>query len=261
MTLPLQDIYIACGILVFAYMLFWFTLANVKKDNGIADIAWGLGFVLIAFFTLVKYSDFLPRQVLLTTLVFIWGLRLATYIFFRGLNKPEDFRYANWRKKWGNFAIIRAFFQVFMLQGFFMLLISLPIIHVNTFNTYIEINNWDIVGCLVFLFGLVFESVADWQLLLFKRKKSSKGKIMTTGLWKYSRHPNYFGECVLWWGIFIIATQAHFVQSSLIGPILINFLILFVSGIPMLERKYAKNNAFQAYAKKTSVFFPMLPKK
>ncbi len=260
MFLPLQEVYQACGILVLSYMLFWFTYANVKKDNGVADIAWGLGFVLIAFFTLFKYSEIMPRQALITTLVAFWGFRLSTYILMRSIGKPEDFRYANWRKQWGKFAVIRAFLQVFMLQGFFMLIIALPIIHVNTDNNYIAINYIDYIGCLVFAFGLIFESVADWQLLEFKSKKSNKGKIMTKGLWRYSRHPNYFGEVVLWWGIYIVAFQAHFHLISLIGPLLISFLIVFVSGIPMLERKYMNKKAFREYAKKTSIFIPMFPK-
>ncbi len=241
-------------------MVFWYTLALVKKDNGIADIAWGLGFVLVAIFTLFKHSVFYPRQVLICTLIIVWGVRLAFYIFARSLNKPEDFRYANWRKQWGKYANIRAFFQVFMLQGLVMFVVSLPIINVNTYNVYSHVNYIDILGCTIFLVGFLFESVADSQLLSFKKNPKNKGKIMKTGLWKYSRHPNYFGECLLWWGIFIVASQAHLVKFSLAGVLTINFFIIFVSGVPMLERKYKKNKAFQAYAKKTSIFFPLPPK-
>ncbi len=245
---------------VYIFMAAWFLYALRIKNNSVADIAWGLGFILVALETLILTNLYLPQQLFSTTLVIIWGLRLSWHIYIRNHNKPEDERYAMWRKQWGNYVALRSFFQVFMLQGTLLLLISLPILLINTNNTS-PIAIYTIVGGLVWLWGFIFESVADYQLKQFLSKPENHGKIMKFGLWRYSRHPNYFGESVMWWGLFIIALGLPWGWVSIISPLTITYLLLYVSGVPLLEKKLKNNPEFQDYMNKTSAFIPWFYKK
>jgi len=236
-----------------------FIIAQIKKDNSIVDIFWGLGFIFIALFTLFNYSQFTNRQILITILTTLWGLRLSIHIFFRNYGKPEDPRYQNFRKKWKNHFTLRSFLQIFMLQALLATLVSLPIITTNS-SLQPPLNSWDFLGLSIWIIGFLFEMISDAQLNEFIPTKKP-GEILKTGLWKYSRHPNYFGEVTLWWGIFIIATAGNSPFWSVVGPLTITTLIIFVSGIPMLEKRYKDNKDFQKYAKRTSIFFPLPPKK
>lgn len=240
-------------------MSLWFALAFVKKDNGIADVAWGLGFVLIACFLYSQSDNTSARQILINLMVAAWGLRLAVYIFIRNkAKKGEDFRYKNWRKEWGDNWIWRSFLQVFMLQGGIMLLVSLPIMAVN-YDSHSPLHFLDFIAIVLFIIGLYFESVADYQLYQFKKDPANKGKIMTTGLWQYSRHPNYFGEMLLWWGIYLLAISTNYWLIALISPILLTYLLTRVSGVPMLENRYKNDPDYQAYVQRTSAFIPRPP--
>jgi steroid 5-alpha reductase family enzyme len=242
-------------LLVFAYMVCAFLLALWKRDNSIVDIFWGFGFVLIAWYTLLRVWAFEPAQMLITGLVTVWGLRLSLHILTRKIGKPEDFRYAQWRKEWGKWFVPRSFFQIFMLQGALMLAISTPIILTNLYFSPASI--WfTVAGAAVWIFGFVFEAVGDAQLRKFVKTKK-EGEVMRTGLWKYTRHPNYFGEATMWWGIFVISAN----WLAVVSPLTLTFLLLFVSGVPMLEKKYAGNPQWEDYKKKTSVFIPWFPKK
>ena len=245
---------------VFVYMTLIFIIALFKKDNSIVDIAWGLGFVLVALLTFFLEKGFSFRRALVTALVLIWGIRLAVHIFIRNRGKGEDFRYAQWRKDWGRWFLLRSFFQIFMLQGFLLLIIVYPVMLVN-FSKDIGTSLLDIIGLFVWLVGFFFEAGGDYQLSRFKRIPQNKGKIMSSGLWKYTRHPNYFGEAVMWWGVFLIALSVPYGWTAVISPILITFLLLRVSGVTMLEKKYAGNKEFEAYSKRTNTFFPWFPKR
>jgi steroid 5-alpha reductase family enzyme len=248
------------AICVFLYMSFIFILAWIKKDNSIVDIAWGIGFILVAILTFFLETEFVTRHVLVTVLIFIWGTRLATHIALRNRGRGEDFRYAQWRKEWGKWFFIRSFFQIFMLQGFLLLIIAYPVMLINH-SKETGIVFLDILGLVIWLEGFFFEAVGDYQLLRFKRKAENKGKIMTQGLWRYTRHPNYFGETAMWWGIFLIALSVRSGWTAIVSPLLITFLLLKVSGIKMLEKKYVDNKEFEEYAKRTSAFFPWFHKK
>jgi steroid 5-alpha reductase family enzyme len=244
---------------VFLYMLVWFIAALIKKDNSIVDIAWGLGFVLIAVVNLWISQTFSGRPLLLTFLIIIWAGRLAGYIFVRNRGKGEDFRYAQFREIWGEKVILKTFINVFMLQGFFMLLIAYPIILVNG-TTQRMLNILDCFGLFIWLTGFFFEALGDYQLYKFKRDHTNQGRIMTSGLWKYTRHPNYFGEVTVWWGIFVIAGSAPYGLTAIISPLLVTFLLVKVSGVPMLEKRYKDNLEFMEYARKTSSFIPWFPR-
>jgi steroid 5-alpha reductase family enzyme len=244
---------------VFIYMLLWFVVATIKKDNGIFDVAWGLGFVVLALLNLFLAEKIYFTQLLITFLISVWAVRLALHIAYRKRGKKEDFRYAAWREQWGKKAVLKTFVNVAMLQGFFMLIIGLPIIAVN----YKPVSNFNIInyiGVVVWIVGFLFEALGDYQLLKFKKDSSNKGEIMTSGLWKYTRHPNYFGEAAMWWGILLIAFSG-FYSWMIISPITITFLLVKVSGVPMLEAKYKDNPKFIEYARKTSNFVPWFPKK
>jgi steroid 5-alpha reductase family enzyme len=213
----------------------------------------------VAALTLLLSGEITARKGIVTVLVFIWGIRLATHVFLRNKGKPEDYRYANWRNQWGKWFVWRSYFQIFILQGILLLIVASPIVLVNR-SLKTGLSLLDIFGVLIWCVGFSFESVSDYQLARFKQDPSHKGRIMTSGLWRYSRHPNYFGEVLLWWGIFIIALSVEYGWAALASPLLVTFLLLKVSGVAMLEKKYTGHAEFEAYAKKTSAFIPWFPK-
>jgi steroid 5-alpha reductase family enzyme len=245
---------------VFLYMTLIFAIAQIKKDNSIVDITWGPGFILVSVLTLLISQKFELRQVLSCALVVIWGTRLAVHIAVRNRGRGEDYRYAKWRKDWGKWFYLRSFFQIFMLQGVILLVVVYPVILINHASGS-GIRILDIIGALIWLIGFSFEAISDYQLLKFKKHPENKGKIITHGLWKYTRHPNYFGETLIWWGLFVIALSVRNGWSALMSPLLITFMLIRVSGVTMLEKKYAGNKDFEEYARRTSPFIPWFPKK
>lgn len=248
------------AVTVLLFMIVMFIIAQIKKNNSIVDIGWGIGFILIAIVLLLATDRIGLKDLIICVMIFVWGLRLALHIYSRSRGKEEDFRYAQWRKDWGKNAVVIAFFKVFMLQGIIMLIIAYPIMVVfNSLNDHLAIINF--VGLSIFLFGILFESIGDYQLIRFKRNPENKGKIITTGLWKFTRHPNYFGEAVLWWGIGIFTIGSDLYLTAFISPLILNLLLLYVSGVPMLEKKYAGNKDWEDYKKITPAFVPLIGRK
>ncbi len=254
-----MNYFIILASILFIYMNLWFVVSLVKKRNDVADEAWGLGFLVLAWSALFISGNIEIQNILINTLISIWGLRLFLHIHARHKGKEEDGRYQVWRKSWGNLFLIRSYFQIFILQGFFLFLVSIPVLIANQ-NPTQSISFVLLIGLCVWIVGFLFELISDRQLSLFIRNPENKGKLMTEGLWKYSRHPNYFGEITQWWGVWVIALTASNGIFGIIGPITISILILFVSGIPLLEKKYKDRLDFEEYKKRTSVFFP-LPQK
>lgn len=244
--------------LIFLYMSAWFVVSKMLNRNDLADIAWGLGFVMLSW-TLyyIRPSVQLSLAVILVT---IWGIRLSVHILMRNRKKSEDFRYKQWRKQWGKWFTLRSFLQVFMLQGFLLVLISAPLIAMSA-SGQDSIGRMVLVGLPIWCIGFFFEAMGDYELSKFIQNPKNKGRIIQQGLWKYSRHPNYFGEVLQWWGIWLIAYGTEWFALAAIGPLVITLLILKVSGIPLLEKKYANNEEYQEYAARTSKFFPLPPKK
>lgn len=252
--------YLTIFLAVLAYMTGWFLLALWRRRNDLADIAWGGGFIVAALTAGLLQPAGTPRARLVILLVILWGLRLAVHIGLRNLGKGEDARYREWREEWGRHWLLRSFLQVFLLQGVLLYLISLPVIHTVLAGP----NPWtwlDGLGLGIWIIGFFFEAAGDFQLVQFKKDPAHRGKIIQQGLWRYSRHPNYFGEVTLWWGIYLLALSTPGGWVTIIGPLTITFLILKVSGIPLLEKKYTNNAAFQEYARRTSAFFPLPPRK
>lgn len=253
-----MNYYFTLALTLLGYMTFWFIVSVIKKRNDVADIAWGLGFVLMAWLSFFL-SGFSFKAVLVNGLVTVWGLRLAWYIYNRNKNKSEDLRYLEWRKTWKYF-YLRSYLQVFLLQGIFLFLISIPVMFINH-SVSGSFGISEVVGFIVWGIGFYFESTGDKQLKEFISNPANKGKLMNRGLWQYSRHPNYFGEVTQWWGIFIIALSIPNSFFTIIGPLTITTLILFVSGVPLLEKKYAGRPDFEEYKKGTSKFIPLPPRR
>ena len=237
-----------------------FAAALILKDNSVVDIAWGPGFILVGLVNLAWRPHFAPRQVLVLALIAIWGSRLAVYIFLRKKGRGEDYRYAGWRNSWGRWFVLRSYFQIFILQGFLMLLISIPVVLIGVAPGP-ALSRLDLAGAALWIIGFIFEAGGDGQLAKFKKNPENKGRIITSGLWKFTRHPNYFGEAAMWWGIYIMALSVPWGWAAAVSPLVITFLLLRVSGIRLLEKKYAGNPEFQAYARTTNAFFPWFPKK
>ena len=236
-------------------------LIAVKLDNySIVDIIWGITFIITTIVVLVYTELYNVVSLTIAALVLIWGLRLSIYLFSRNAGKPEDYRYQDMRKKWGNKVKQTAFVRVFMLQGTVSLLFSLGIfLGISQSDTILAM--WPVyLGVIVWVVGFLFESIGDAQLRAFIQKPENKGKVITTGLWKYTRHPNYFGEATQWFGISIIACAVPYGWISFISPLLLTFFLLKISGVPLLEKKNAKKPGYAEYAAKTSVFVPMPPK-
>lgn len=253
-----MNYYLTLSLVLFVYMSLWFMASLVKKRNDIADVAWGLGFVLLAWVSYFIYTDSGIGGLLVGTLVSIWGLRLTWHIYTRNKSKGEDYRYLAWRKKWGKWFYLRSYAKIYLLQGALLFLIILPVLLTNR-SAGQAFGFLDGVGVAVWLIGFFFESVGDAQLAKFISNPINNGKLMQSGLWQYTRHPNYFGEVTQWWGIWLIALSVPYGLFGIIGPITITILILKVSGIPMLEKKMAENPEFALYKKRVSVFFPMSP--
>lgn len=258
MQLILQT-YSDLALIIFIYMLFWFCLSLLLKRNDIADIAWGLGFLVCVSYVYLFLGDVFGKSLLVLFLIALWAFRLSIHILIRNKGKKEDPRYQKWREDWGKWFLPRTFFQVFILQGALLLVVVLPAVTAVLFGG--EISLLDYVGVSIWIIGFIFETVGDYQLSQFIKNPENKGKVLNTGLWKYTRHPNYFGEVTMWWGIWIIALSSPFAWLAIIGPATITFLILFVSGIPLLENRKKGDPQFEEYKKHTSIFFPLPPKK
>jgi steroid 5-alpha reductase family enzyme len=244
--------------------LLWL-LSLPLRNVSIVDIFWGPGFAVIAVVCLLLAEGYTPRQWLLTALPTIWGLRLGIYLAIRNIGHGEDPRYASMRQrvdaKGGNFAI-SSLLLVFVLQGVVMWIVSLPVQAGQAASTPASLGWLAALGTLVWLVGLCFEAIGDAQLRRFKADPANKGEVMDRGLWRYTRHPNYFGNACLWWGIWLVALETGTAWWTVIGPVLMTFFLLRVSGVALLERSLQDSKPkYRDYVRRTSAFFPLPPRK
>ncbi|HUX96173.1 MAG TPA: DUF1295 domain-containing protein [Bacteroidales bacterium] len=237
-------------------------ISVILRNASIVDIFWGFGFVVAAAFYFLRTGDVTARKILIVTIVTIWGLRLSAYIAWRNRGKGEDFRYRNFRKNYGeNRYWWISFFQVFLLQGTLMWLISAPLLGAQYYTHNITLNILDYIGLAVWITGFLFEAGGDYQLAVFKSDPSNKGKILEKGFWRYTRHPNYFGDSAVWWAYGLICLAAGSYMPVL-GSVLMTALIIKVSGVAMLERSMKEHKPqYRDYMEKTSSFIPWFPRR
>lgn len=257
--------------LTFAYFTLIFIYAQILKNNSIVDIGWGMGFVIGAWVTLLTTENPTLLSYLIVTFITIWGVRLSVRLFKRNWGKAEDFRYAQWREDWGKNVVITAFFRVFMIQGLINFIVgsaAYSTIRYNTFSGGID-SIFVYGGLLIALIGLYFEVVGDEQLRknIEENKRKGTKTLIQTGLWSITRHPNYFGEILIWIGLYLVGltlliTQAvHPVYYGLlsISPLLMSIVLIKIS-TPLLEKNMEKYAGWDAYAKRVPMIFPKLKK-
>lgn len=239
-----------------------FIISIIVGRNDIADIAWGPGIILTSWAGILSspFNLGFPHYLILS-LISIWGIRLAVRIYLKNRKKTEDPRYQGWREKWGAWFYPRTFLQVFLLQCFLMGFLATSALSASLMPTVFFNQTFILIGAGIWIIGFLFETIGDCQLDSFIKNKNNKGKLMTTGLWKYTRHPNYFGEITMWWGLWFILIGTPGMLTGLISPVTITILIVFVSGIPMLERLMEKHKDWPNYKQKTSALIPLPPRK
>jgi steroid 5-alpha reductase family enzyme len=230
-----------------------------RKNVAVVDSVWSLMFVLMA--CVYVAADPLPmpkRAWLVLTLVAVWALRLSLYITWRNWGHGEDPRYQAIRaRNQPNFAF-KSLYLVFVLQALLAWLISLPLLGASLSGRALGL--LDAAGALLWFIGIVFEAGGDWQLARFAANNSNKGRVMDQGFWRYTRHPNYFGDFCVWWGLYLLALSAG-AWWSIVGPLLMSLLLMRVSGVTLLERDIGKRRpGYAEYARRTPAFFPWLPK-
>ncbi|GAP21771.1 DUF1295 domain-containing protein [Leptolinea tardivitalis] len=246
--------------ILFVITLLWI-VSLIVKNSSIIDIFWGPFFVLIVWVSF-SVSQFHPglRQWIVLTTVSLWGLRLGGYVFWRNHGKGEDFRYAAWRQQYGRTWVWRSFFQVFLLQGVLAWIISWPLVYIVSSPTPAGLTFLDGAGVLAWIIGFCFEAGGDYQLAKFRADSGNKGKILQSGFWKYTRHPNYFGDSFQWWGWYVMALGTGG-WWTVFSPAMMTFLLIKISGVALLERTLAeKKPGYREYMEKTSAFFPWFPK-
>ena len=241
---------------IVAFSLLWL-LSLALRDSSIVDIFWGVGFVLVGWVYYMSSGTESAAGLLVCVLTTIWGLRLATHIGLRNAGKGEDFRYQQWRRQSGRSFWWVSFFKIFMLQALVLWVVSSPLL-VAQFGAP---EGWRkvslAVGFAAWVVGFGFEAVADWQLMRFRADSANRGRVLDSGLWSLSRHPNYFGEAVLWWGIGLIAWSVGG-ALALLGPLFLTFTLLRVSGVALLDRELVdRRPGYDAYIKSTPAFLPI----
>jgi steroid 5-alpha reductase family enzyme len=234
----------------------------LRRNVTIVDSLWGLGFVLIAWMTFGMADGYWLRKLLLAATVTLWGLRLSGYLSWRNRGNEEDPRYAAWRAKYGQRFWIVSLFNVFLVQAVFMWVIALALQVGQMSPSPARLTAFDIIGTALWLSGFLLETVADWQLASFKSEPANKGRVMDRGLWAYSRHPNYFGEMLVWWGIFIITVAVPDGWWTIVSPVVITVVLLKITGVALTEKTILeKRPQYRDYIERTSAFVPWFPKK
>lgn len=248
----------ALGLIVGMMTVLW-AVSVLRRDASIVDLFWGVGFTLAAWTYFFLADGVAERKLLVVGLATVWGLRLAIYLTWRNWGKPEDFRYQGFREKYGRERYWWfSYFQVFLLQGGLAWLISIPLLAAMSGERPL---GWlDAVATAVWLLGFLFETVGDWQLARFKANPANQGQLLTTGLWRYTRHPNYFGDAAVWWAFGLFSIAAGF-WWPIVGSLVMTFLLVRVSGVAMLERTLSRTKpGYETYVRQTNAFIPWFPR-
>jgi steroid 5-alpha reductase family enzyme len=251
----------ALALIIIMMSLLWIASIMIKNVS-IVDLFWGFGFVLAGTFYFIATSGSTPRKIILLSLVTLWGVRLSLYLTWRNAGKGEDFRYKQFRKEYGEKRYWWiSFFQTFLLQGVLMWLISAPLLGAQLYGPEKPLGLFDFLGIAFWIIGFAFEAGGDWQLAKFRADPLNKGKVLNTGFWHYTRHPNYFGDSAVWWGFGLLCLSAGGILPVL-GSVLMTALIIKVSGVALLEKSLKDQKPhYKEYIEKTSAFLPWFPKK
>jgi steroid 5-alpha reductase family enzyme len=255
-------IYIEALLVIMIMMSILWVFSVIFKNVSIVDLFWGAGFVLTAVFYFINTEGFELRRVILLILVTIWGIRLSGYLVWRNHGRGEDFRYVEFRKKYGEKRYWWiSFFQTFLLQGILMWLISAPLLGAQYYGNDKNLGLLDFIGLFFWVTGILFETGGDYQLARFKANPLNKGKVLDTGFWHFTRHPNYFGDSSVWWGYgFICLAAGSYIP--VLGSLLMTLLIIKVSGVALLEKSLKEQKPqYRDYIENTSAFLPWFPKK
>ncbi len=254
------EVQFAAALAAAAVMVLAWVASLPLRDASVADIAWGLAFVAVAWAVYAVGPGADDRSLLLAVLLTAWGLRLSGHIFHR--HAGEDPRYQAMRERAGSRFWLRSLVTVFLLQAGIAWIVSLPVQVAATDSSPGSLGALDAIGAAVLLAGLATETVADLQLGRFRRDPASRGAVLDSGLWRYSRHPNYFGDSVVWWGVYLIALSTGSAWWTAIGPLLMTFMLLRVSGVALTERTISERRpAYRDYVERTSAFIPLPPRR
>ncbi|MGI9530547.1 DUF1295 domain-containing protein [Lutimonas sp.] len=250
----------AAAIILVLLTLLWVWSVLIQNVS-IVDIFWGFGFVVLNTFYVFMSGELTDRKIVILALVTIWGLRLTLYLAFRNIGKGEDFRYQEFRRKYGPERYWWfSFFQTFLLQGVLMMIISVTLLGVSSGDSSGDLTLLDVIAIGVWLIGFAFEAGGDYQLSRFKSNPENKGKVLDTGFWKFTRHPNYFGDAAVWWAfaLFSIAAGSYW---QVVGAVVMTLLIIKVSGVSLLEKSLKDSKPlYKDYIQRTNAFFPWFPK-
>jgi len=256
----LVHVLLATLLAVALSMLLLWLASLVLRDASIVDIYWGLGFVLIAWVAFAVAEDHGARSRIVTLLTTLWGARLATHLAWRNAGRGEDFRYVRMREQHEKRFWLVSLYLVFGLQGLLMWVVSLPIQAVQGLGQTAPLGPLDALGGGLWALGVGFEAIGDWQLARFRADPVNRGRVCDRGLWRWTRHPNYFGDAVMWWGLYCFATAAGAAWTAF-GPLVMTILLLEVSGVALLERSLRESRpGYAEYAARTSSFFPLPPR-
>lgn len=244
-----------------AMLLLWL-LSLALRDASIVDIWWGPGIALVAGVAFALAGGSHPRRTLLLGLAALWALRLGGHLLRRNAGRGEDPRYQAMRRRWGGRFPLVSLATVFGLQGVLQWIVALPLQLAQLAPGPERLGALDAAGLVLFAVGFLFEAVGDWQLARFKADPANAGRVMERGLWRYTRHPNYFGDCAAHWGLFVVALATPFGWLGAIGPLAMTVLLLRVSGVALLERSIGKRRpAYGDYQRRTSAFLPWPPRR
>jgi steroid 5-alpha reductase family enzyme len=248
---------LAVEVLAACLGLLWL-VSLAARDSSLVDLFWGPAFVVVAWLGVAHGPGVLERRWLVAAVTTLWGLRLAGYLARRNLGRGEDPRYARLRQRhhpWW----LKSLVLVFALQGALMVLVSLPL-QVAASLPGPPLGPLDALGVVVALGGVLFEGIADWQLARFKADPAHRGKVLDQGLWRYTRHPNYFGDLVVWCGLWLFAAATGVGAWTVVSPLLMGWLLRRVSGVPLLESALKDRPGYEAYVRRTSPFLPRRPR-
>jgi steroid 5-alpha reductase family enzyme len=248
-------------VTILALMTLVWLASLVKRDASIVDVFWGLGFAVVGWVYYSLGGGQTLRGGLVVALVTVWALRLSLYILWRNRGQGEDYRYQEMRERHRASFPLWSLFFVFWLQGLLLWVISMPL-HQAQAPEPGSLQPLDVLGLVLFVVGFAFEAGGDWQLARFKANPANRGRVLDRGLWRYTRHPNYFGDAVVWWGFFCFAAATPGGWWTVLSPILMTVLLMRVSGVTLLEKRLEETKpAYRRYAEETSTFFPWPPRR